>query len=69
MYKFSLEEEVDMSIYSKQSITFGSNNLREGCLPPCATFDDFVQTFRLSSLCYVFLQGGGFGIGPDKNEL
>jgi hypothetical protein len=28
-----------------------------------------VQTFRLSSLCYVFLQGGGFGIGPDKNEL
>jgi hypothetical protein len=34
-----------------------------------ATFDDYVQTFKLSSLYYAFLQGGASRTNLDKNEL
>jgi len=34
-----------------------------------ATFNDYVQTFKQSSLYYTFLEGGASGIGLDKNEL
>ncbi len=34
-----------------------------------ATFHNYVQTFKQSSLYYAFLQGGAFGTGLGKNEL
>jgi hypothetical protein len=33
------------------------------------TFDNYVGTFKQSSLYYAFLQGGAFVIDPNKNEL
>jgi hypothetical protein len=33
------------------------------------TSDDYVQTFKQSSLYYAFLQQGAFGTNLDKNEL
>jgi hypothetical protein len=33
------------------------------------TSNDYVWTFKKSSLYYAFLQGGASRIGPDKNEL
>jgi hypothetical protein len=33
------------------------------------TSNDYVRTFRQSSLYYAFLQGGAYEIGMDKNEL
>ncbi len=72
LQKLSLEEDVDMliSIYLKQSITFGSNNLITRVLASLfAMFDDYVRTFKQSSLYYDFLQGGASRIGLDKNEV
>jgi hypothetical protein len=34
-----------------------------------AMSDDYLQTFKKSSLYYAFLQGGAFGTNLNKNEL
>jgi hypothetical protein len=67
-----LEEKVDMltcnlsetihNIWMQQS---GNGGI---CLFN-ATFDNYVRTFRWSSMYHAFLQGGAFGTNPDELHL
>jgi len=67
-----LDEEVDMltcnlfeTVHNIWLQQFG----HRGTYLFTATFNDYVQTFKQSSLYYTFLEGGASGIGLDKNEL
>ncbi len=72
LQKFSLEEEVNM-LTCKLFETYHNIWLQQfGNMGTCffvATSNDQVQTFMQSSFYYAFLQGGTFGISPNKNEL
>ncbi len=72
LQKFSLEEEADMpfgnlfeTIHNIWLQQFG--NTRTYLF--ATMFDDYVRTFKSSSLYYAFLQGGASRTNLDKNEL
>jgi hypothetical protein len=72
MYKFSFEEEMNMSTCNLSEIVHNiwlRQSWKRGTCFFAATFNDYMQTFKQSSLYYAFLQGGASKTGLDKNEL
>jgi hypothetical protein len=72
LYKFFLEEEIDMSACNLSKIIRNiwlQQYRKKGICLFVAMSYDYMQTFRQSSLYYAFLQGGASKIGSNKNEL